>query len=103
MISQWSELLLNIKRGTKTSVVIAEIRTAVIAIGDRTKVPINAVIATTDNTIRTFILFLCPFIYITCKVVDVISTPFFSDIKIKAPFGDENSMIALRISVPMLI
>ena len=71
-------MLLNIKRGTKTSVAIVVIRTVVIAIGDRKIVPINVATATTDNTIRTIILFLCPFIYITCKVVDVISTPFFS-------------------------
>ena len=72
-------MLLNIKRGTKTSVAIAVIRIAVIAIGDRVIATKKVeAIATADNTKRTFVLFLCPFIYITCKVVDVISTPFFS-------------------------
>ena len=45
-------MLLNIKRGTKTSVVIVVIRIVVIAIGDRVIVPIIVVIATADNTIR---------------------------------------------------
>ena len=36
------------------------------------------VTATTDNTIRTFVLLLCPFIDITCKIVDAICRPLFA-------------------------
>ena len=51
---QWS-VLLNPKRGTKTSVEIDVIRIVDIATGDRTKVFTIVVTATTDNTIRNLV------------------------------------------------
>ena len=49
IVLQWS-VLLNIKRGTKTSAEIVEIRIVAKAIGDRINVTIIAEKATTDNT-----------------------------------------------------
>lgn len=49
IVLQWS-VLLNIKRGTKTSEAIDDNMIAEIATGDRIIVPTKVAIATTDNT-----------------------------------------------------
>ena len=87
ILSLLVQKLLNTKHGTKAKLGQAVIRTATKTINNRIINPMKFVIATAKNATRTPITFLRPFIHITCKVVDIISTTFFSTSSFHYFFG----------------